>query len=46
MIYGVFTLHVGRWRLHGTFESLINAKQEAAYLTDMLGLTARVFVKA
>jgi hypothetical protein len=45
MTYGVFILKNGSWVLHLTCASKSSADQEAKYLTEMLGLTATVFVK-
>ena len=40
---GVFIIRNGAWQLWCEFSGLINARQEATYLTDMLGITTKVF---
>lgn len=41
--FGVFILRAGRWALHATYPGASNARDEVAYLTGSLGLTAQLF---
>jgi hypothetical protein len=42
-MFAVFTYHAGKWHLVETFNNLVDAKAEADYLRNMLGLNAQAF---
>lgn len=45
MNHGVFVLRSGRWEPWWTGLSKADAGREAGYLREMLGLSAKVFVR-
>ena len=45
MTYGLFILNGGEWKFHSSYVNRSDADQELAYVINMLGLTAKVFVR-
>lgn len=45
MIYGVWIWNAGKWHLSSTWTRKAEADVECAYLRDMCGIDAHVFVK-